>query len=307
MSDAASFDAYYYAHCCGRPYARDAHWLAFFASIADRIITDISPRTVIDAGCAMGLLVEAFRQRGVEAWGIDLSSYAIERVDQTVKPFCTQGSIAEPFGRRVDLVVCIEVVEHMPPADADAAIANFCAHTDDVLFSSSPNDHREPTHINVRPAEDWAEQFARHGFFRDPEFDAGFIAPWAVRFRRSGEPLHRLIRAFERRLARLEHERHDMRAFTAEAQGKHAAVEDVLAQTREVLMGEIEGLRQHVASLQAEAAALRAEVDPLRHALAESRHATHSQSERARFAEETIRNMQESVFWKLRGLLRRGD
>jgi SAM-dependent methyltransferase len=252
------FDAYYYAHCCGHPYARDEHWLAFFRRIADRIVTDIAPRTVVDAGCAMGLLVEALRERGVEAWGIDISPYAIDRVHESVRAFCRQGSIAEPFAQRVDLVVCIEVLEHMARPEADAAIDNFCAHTDDVVFSSSPNDHREPTHVNVRPPEDWAELFARHRFFRDPDFDAGVISPWAVRFRKSSEPLQRVVRGFERRLARLEHERNDMREFTAEAQRKQMEAEDKAA---------------------------KAEM-------------------RARFAEETVRNMEKSVFWKLRKLFR---
>ena len=47
--------------------------------------------------------------------------------------------------------------------------------------------------MNVRPPEYWAEQFARQGFVRDVDFDASFITPWAVRFRRSAEPLHRVI------------------------------------------------------------------------------------------------------------------
>ncbi len=282
-----AFDAFYYANCCGRPYARDEHWLRFFGAIADRIVTDIAPKTVIDAGCAMGLLVEALRERGVEATGIDISPYAIERVPEAVKAFCRQGSIVEPFAQHADLIVCIEVMEHMPAAEAEAAIANLCAHADDVLFSSSPNDHREPTHVNVRPAEDWAEQFARHRFFRDPEFDATFVTPWAVRFRRSSDPFHKVVRAYERRLARLEQERYDMRAFTAEAQGKQAAAEQMTEQVRGVLMSEIDSLQGRVESMR------------------EAAQSTHEANERARGAEETIRNMEQSVFWKLRKLFGR--
>jgi DNA repair exonuclease SbcCD ATPase subunit len=300
-----SFDAYYYANCCGRPYGRDEHWLQFFGAIAARIVADIAPRTVIDAGCAMGLLVEALRQQGVEAWGIDISPYAIERVHDSVKPFCRQGSIAEPFERRADLIVCIEVVEHMPENEPDAAIDNMCAHADDILFSSSPNDHREPTHVSVRPAEDWAERFARHGFFRDTEFDATFIAPWAVRFRRSSEPVHRLIRGFERRLARLEQERGEMRAFTAEAQAKQAQAEAALAHTSAVLNGEIEALRRTVQPLHAEVATLRQSLAGAQAELAATRQALESAQAEARAHRETIGNMQKSLFWKMRRLFRR--
>ncbi|HLC35873.1 MAG TPA: hypothetical protein VJJ70_12870, partial [Anaerolineales bacterium] len=64
------FDAYYFAHGCGRPYQRDQAWLSFFDGIAERIARDIAPRTVLDAGCAMGFLVEGLRKRGMEATGL---------------------------------------------------------------------------------------------------------------------------------------------------------------------------------------------------------------------------------------------
>ena len=44
----------------------------FFDWIAERITRDINPKTVLDAGCAMGFLVEGLRARGVEAWGVDV-------------------------------------------------------------------------------------------------------------------------------------------------------------------------------------------------------------------------------------------
>lgn len=42
---------------------------ALFDSIAERLVKDICPKTVLDAGCAMGFLVETLRQKKVEAWG----------------------------------------------------------------------------------------------------------------------------------------------------------------------------------------------------------------------------------------------
>ncbi len=193
------FDAWYYQTGCGSPYQRNDHWLDIFGALADRIIAEIAPRSVMDAGCALGMLVEQLRARGVDAEGVDISEYAIAQADESVRPYVRVASITEPFGRRYDLIVCIEVLEHMPRADAEAAIANMCAWSDDILFSSSPYDHKEATHLNVNPPEYWAERFARHGFFRDVDFDASFITPWAVRFRRRDEPLHRIVREYERR------------------------------------------------------------------------------------------------------------
>lgn len=209
----AAFDASYYQHGCGAvPYGREPAWLEFFAGVAEQLVQRIGPRTVLDAGCAMGLLVEALRDRQVAAEGVDISEYAIGQVRADIRPYCRVGSVLEPFGRRYDLITCIEVLEHMGPREAEQAVANLCQHTDDVLFSSSPRDYAEPTHFNVQPPEYWAELFARQGFVRDVDFDAGFLTAWAVRFRRSAEPPARVVRAYERGFARLAQENADLRA-----------------------------------------------------------------------------------------------
>ena len=192
-SDGKLFDDYYYAHGCGAPYRRDEGWLAQFGRIADAIVRDIQPHTVLDVGCAIGLLVETLRDRGVEAYGVDVSEYAIEQVHPSVRAYCRVGGATEPFGRRYDLITCIEVLEHMPPEQAQAAIANLCAHADGVLFSSSPFDYAEVTHFNVQPPEYWARLFAQQGFFRDVDVDGGFLTPWAVYFRRQDKPLAQIV------------------------------------------------------------------------------------------------------------------
>lgn len=237
---AKQFDADYYAHNCGQPYERNESWLAFFGGIAERIVQDIQPGTVLDAGCAMGFLVETLRQRGVEAWGIDISDYAIERVHPTMQPYCAVGSVAAPLPQRYDLIVSIEVLEHMPPGEAEAAIANFCQHSDDILFSSSPHDYKEVTHFNVQPPERWAELFARHGFYRDVDFDASFITPWAVRFRRRHEPPHRLAREYERHFWRLANENQALRQGLVEMRAELQAAR----QQGQLLQAQLAGIER---------------------------------------------------------------
>ena len=227
------FDAYYFAHNCGRPYRRDETWLRFFGQIADHIVRDIQPHTVLDAGCAMGFLVEALRRRGVEAWGVDISEYAVQQAHPDVRPYLWVGSVLEPLPRRFDLIVCIEVLEHLPGTQAAEAVANLCRHTDDILFSSTPFDYKEATHFNVQPPEVWAEWFARNGFFRDVDFDASFITPWAIRFRRRSAPLPALVRAYERRFWSLWQENHALRTQAVADHQKKAeqarAMEDLQA------------------------------------------------------------------------------
>jgi hypothetical protein len=250
----ALYDSFYYAHYCGeRAYRRDPSWLEFFGGIADQVVARIAPASVLDAGCAMGMVVEALRDRGVEAFGVDISEYAIENVRPDVRPYCRVGSILDPFPRRYDLIVCIEVLEHLGVRDAERAVANFVAFTDDVLFSSTPKDFKETTHFNVQPPEWWAELFARHGFYRDVGFDASFITPWAVRFRRHKGPLARVVAEYERRLWWLEQDNRAQRELGLEQRNRLAALE-----------AEAQSLRADLGHLRAWLAAAEGERDAAR-------------------------------------------
>src|SRR5215218_3957596 len=203
---AKAYGAFYYTHYADRPYTRDEAWVGLFNSFADRIVRDIGPATALDAGCALGFLVEGLRARGVDAYGVDFSEYAIENAHADVRPYLSVALLTDPLPRRYDLITCIEVLEHLSPEDADKAIENLCKHSDDVLISSTPFEYKDVTHLNVRPPAYWAQRFAHHGFFRDMEFDASFISPWAVRFRKTCDPAWRVVYGYERHLWQLEKE-----------------------------------------------------------------------------------------------------
>jgi len=218
--DYSIYDAYYYSHDCGRPYQRDESWLTFFDQIAKRIIEQFEPKTILDAGCAWGFLVEAFRNRDVEAYGVDISEYAIQNVHPDIKPYCWTGSITEPFPKKYDLITCIEVLEHMPRGEAEKAIENLCTHANEIIFSSTPFDYKEVTHVNVHDPEYWAEQFARHGFYRDMEADLSNITAWAVRYVKTKRTNLKLVQEYERKFWKLRKENFDLRQLSFELQYK---------------------------------------------------------------------------------------
>lgn len=179
--DESGYDEDYFLSHCGPPYHREeSHWMNFFTEVASRIDSLFAPRTVFDAGCAIGFLVETLRARGIEAFGRDLSTYAISQVPAGLRPYCECGSIADPIEGAYDLVTCIEVLEHMSPEDGRRAVENMCRIAPRVLFSSSPTDFTEPTHINVQPPIYWMKLFAEQGFGPKADFDGSFLAPWAI-------------------------------------------------------------------------------------------------------------------------------
>jgi hypothetical protein len=200
------------------PYERDDHWLGFFDRIAERICAELEPRSTLDAGCALGMLVEALRKRDVDAFGVDISEYAIAHADPSIEEFVSVATLTNPLPRRYDLITCFEVLEHLEPEDCARAIDNLCDATDQILFCSTPEEFGEPTHVNVRPGEDWAADFAKRGFVRDLSFEASFVAPWAVLFRRQIATPTELVRAYERKVVRLRREVDELRRAVLDKQ-----------------------------------------------------------------------------------------
>jgi SAM-dependent methyltransferase len=259
-ADAASlYDRFYFEGYRDQPYERSQIWLQFFSGIADRIVRDVAPTSVLDAGCAMGFLVEALRDRSVEAYGVDVSDYAIANVRPDIRSHCWRGSLTDPLPRRYDLIVCLEVLEHLSPADGERAVENLCAHTDDIIFSSTPTEYKDATHVNVRPPEYWAMLFGGQGFFRDVDFDLSYLSPQAARFRRGIDPIHRVLAAYERLFWQLKQDSHAMHQLAAEQQrelarltGELEARQAELEAVRGPLTAELEAVRRQLAETAAE-------------------------------------------------------
>ena len=170
----------YYVSYCDRehklPYTlSDNHWNKYFNNLSDDIITQLNPQSVMDVGCAKGFLVTLLRDKGKNAYGIEVSEYALSNVRADIKKYCKLISILsnkdiEKLGK-YDLVTCIEVLEHLPKDFAENAISNLVKLGDKILFSSTPDDHEEKSHVNVQPPEYWIHIFNKFGYFIDPFVD----------------------------------------------------------------------------------------------------------------------------------------
>lgn len=186
-------------------------WEDFFGNIAGEVVDRLHPQTVLDAGCAVGFLVKSLRDRGVDAEGFDYSAWAISQVHPDARPFCWEGSVTDELSRDYDLITCIEVLEHVTPDEANTAVSNFCRHSRAVLFSSTPDHFDEVTHINVRLPDYWVGLFARHGFYRDLDFDTGFVSSDAILF----HPMRhweQVVKSYERQFGTFQRELRGLRS-----------------------------------------------------------------------------------------------
>lgn len=191
MTGKSSGDLYgpqYYDVNFGVPYDRKhAKWLEGSRLIAEEITKKLAPSRVLDIGCGKGFLVECLWDAGVEARGFDVSDYAISQVRPDIRSYCWVGSVADPIPDRYDLITCIEVLEHCSEEEIVTAVGNMTKATNTVLFSSTPFDLEEPTHQTVRPILYWINHFKNHSFYPDFGFDASFIMPHGILFRRQGK------------------------------------------------------------------------------------------------------------------------
>lgn len=206
----------------------------FLSGVAKRIVEDFHPKTVLDAGCATGHLVAALRDLGVEAYGIDISEYAVSKVREDVRPFCRVASLTEDFPadlpQQFDLIVTIEVLEHLYAEDGKKAIANLCRHTDTVLFSSTPDDFAERTHVNVQQREYWARLFFEQGFTDDINYRPKYLTAYASLFRKNAD-MTRQIEDYERNIRMTEGENEKSTAALNQAvQDKETHIRNLTAQ-----------------------------------------------------------------------------
>ncbi len=233
-----SYDANYYATYGERPLEPDdPAYVGFFDTVAKRVGIDIRPSTVLDVGCAFGMLVAALNRHEIDAKGFDFSEYAIERAVKAHPELdgrVWRGSALEPIEGRYDLITCIEVIEHLDEADGRTAIENMTAATDTILLSSAPTDFVEPTHLNVRPTEYWSDLMAAQGFFRSHEIDVSFVSPWACLYVRAEPDLRSTVLAYERSLSRAVQERNELRTEVQRLSIGASVAEERLTTIREL-------------------------------------------------------------------------
>jgi SAM-dependent methyltransferase len=85
---------------------------------------------VLDIGCAKGYLVKAFRMLYRQAWGIDKSNYAIDKVDPEVIDFCFRCAIGHIsyLPDTFQLAIAKDVFEHLTIEELLVVLHNI--HTD---------------------------------------------------------------------------------------------------------------------------------------------------------------------------------
>jgi SAM-dependent methyltransferase len=150
---------------------------AFFAELEDVVESSarrvvpllcalLEPRSVLDVGCGRGTWLRVFEDHGVEDFvGVDGGHVAADTLEIAPSKFRAH-DLESPLdlGRRFDLVVSLEVAEHLGPQVASAFVGSLVSHAPAVLFSAAIPYQGGPGHVNEAWQSEWAARFAEHGF-----------------------------------------------------------------------------------------------------------------------------------------------
>jgi glycosyltransferase involved in cell wall biosynthesis len=165
---------------------QNKNWFSYFDTLSDEIINNFNPQKTIDVGCAKGFLVEMLRDKGIEAYGIEVSKYALSTIRSDIKQYCKNISILEDIQieklGKYDCVSCIEVLEHIPQEFSKKAVLNLTKLAGNIFFSSTPDDYTEKTHVNVQNPEYWISIFNEYNYYIDPFLNLSNIIPHALNF-----------------------------------------------------------------------------------------------------------------------------
>jgi SAM-dependent methyltransferase len=122
--------------------------------------------SVLDVGCGVGLWLREFQAQGVaDVMGLDgawvpsgnlVIPSLLFRVHDLTKSFRLQ--------REFDLVVCLEVAEHLRADAGEVLIDSLVAHGSLILFSAAVPGQGGFLHVNEQPQDYWIERFRRRGF-----------------------------------------------------------------------------------------------------------------------------------------------
>jgi len=147
----------------------------------DWIISHYPFNSILDVGCAQGIAVQRYQEKGKDAYGIDVAPTAIELSKERKIKNCFVASATKiPFDDSFfDVVTTSDVLEHLTIEDVPLAIKEMIRVSKRLIFlrvSKFPENNRtwinkiqykypniENLHLTIKPYHFWIKQFTTYG------------------------------------------------------------------------------------------------------------------------------------------------
>jgi SAM-dependent methyltransferase len=128
----------------------------FTPQVWDWVVRRFAIRSMLDVGCGEGHAVDHFRRAGVIAHGIDGLEHNIRRA---VTPIALHDLKVAPYVMPVDLVLCVEVVEHLKATYLANLLRTLC-NGKVILMTHAVPGQEGYHHVDCQPADYWIGKLA---------------------------------------------------------------------------------------------------------------------------------------------------
>jgi SAM-dependent methyltransferase len=135
------------------------------SAVIPQVLDLIPVNSVVDVGCGIGTWLAVFHEHGVkDICGIDWHRSA-EMLQIPAERYLSR-DLTAPLGidREFDLVVSLEVGEHLPPEAASTFVRSLSSLGKVVLFSAAIPYQGGTNHLNEQWPSYWVERFSECGF-----------------------------------------------------------------------------------------------------------------------------------------------
>lgn len=148
-------------------HTEDIHNFSAALEVVPHIMDSINPQSVLDVGCGIGTWLKIFEQHLVaDLMGID-GDY-VDRSLMKISPDKFKSIDLKnrwSLNRKFDLVISLEVAEHLPEESADVFVESLVDHGDVILFSAAIPGQDGQYHLNEQWPSYWQQKFLKHGYY----------------------------------------------------------------------------------------------------------------------------------------------
>ena len=137
-----------------------------YKKLANSIIQQFSPQSVVDIGCGAGGICIELQKQGVEiVKGYDFSEDALAIARKSGLKYTAQVDLTQTslISDQSDVCLCLEVAEHLPSVYANNLCKLLSSIAPVLIFTAAKPGQGGHLHFNEQPPEYWFNLFRQYG------------------------------------------------------------------------------------------------------------------------------------------------